>query len=640
MVSTKFTVPLKPVFYSYMRGYSIVQKSIFIPAMQKKIISLFITSLFCIGIYAQTKLIDSLTDWIKMHPAIDSQYIITLHRISYRLSENDVKKSFAYYEKVVALSDSLDFTYGKSLAQINLGILLYNSANFDASNKAFFRAIDYAEACGAIRLKAVSLNNIGDNFKTLKDFERSRKYARQAIDINTRIQSWRGVAINYELLQQSDLEEKLYDQAKSHLILGIPFAIRSADSYALSQFYLGFGKLKAIDNNTDSAIWYFTEAMHQARLQDDLRNQFQVYVAEASYLKNIPVRKKIILLDSALKIASKTSYMEGISKAAEQLSMAYDEAANKDSSLFYYRMYRKSADSLFSENNKRNVIIKESEWMIKRKEIENKHLLELSQLQHKDLAIKNSLLIAVLISLLLAIIIGFFIYRNADAKEKRSEATLKQKIAEIKMQVLRTQMNPHFIFNSLNGIENFMMQNEKRLASDYLNKFTRLIRTILDSSLNELIPVAKDIEALQLYIDLQQLRFNNKFTYTSCVNPQIVDGDYKVPSLIIQPFVENAIEHGIAHSERTDCTLSVTAAINGSHLLYVIEDNGIGRQQAAEYNKQNKRQHKSLGIAITEDRISIFNGTEKGASDIVITDLYDSNNQPCGTRVDVKIKLV
>ncbi len=608
--------------------------------MQKKITSLFITSLFCIGIYAQTKLLDSLTDWIKMHPKIDSQYIITLHRISYRLSENDVKKSFAYYEKVVALSDSLNFTYGKSLAQINLGILLYTSANFDASNKAFFRAIDYAEACGAMRLKAVSLNNIGDNFKTIKDFERSREYARQAIDINIKIKAWRGVAINYELLQQSDLEEKLYDEAKNHLLMGMPFALRSNDSYVLSQFYVGFGKLMAINNKTDSAIWYFQEAMYKARQETELRNQFQVYVAEATYLKNISVQKKIVLLDSALKIASKTSYMEGISKAAEQLSMAYDQAANKDSSLFYYRMYRKSADSLFSENNKRNVIIKESEWMIKRKEIENKHLLELSQLQHKDLAIKNSLLIAVLISLLLAIIIGFFIYRNADAKEKRTEATLKQKIAEIKMQVLRTQMNPHFIFNSLNGIENFMMQNEKRLASDYLNKFTRLIRTILDSSLNELIPVAKDMEALQLYIDLQQLRFNNKFTYTSYVNPQIVDGDYKVPSLIIQPFVENAIEHGIAHSERTDCTLSVTAAINGSHLLYVIEDNGIGRQQAAEYNQQNKRQHKSLGIAITEDRIRIFNGTEKGASDIVITDLYDSNNEPCGTRVDVKIKLV
>jgi uncharacterized protein YneF (UPF0154 family) len=608
--------------------------------MHKKIILFFIVGLFSTCVYAQTKIIDSLTNWIKDHPVVDSQYIITLHRISYRLSENDVNKSFEYYEKILALSDSMNFTYGRALAQINLGILLYNSANFDASNKAFFKAIEYAEECGAQRLKAVSLNNIGDNFKTLKNFEKSRQYTKQAIAINTKIEAWRGVAINYELLQQNDLEEKLYDQAKNDLLAGMPFAIRSNESYILSQFYLGFGKLQAIDNNPDSAGWYFREAINQARLQDDLRNQFQVYVAEVAYLKNTPPRKKITLLDSALRIAKQTIYIEGISDAAEQLSKAYDEIGNKDSSLYYYRLYRKSADSLFSEKNKRNVIIKEAEWMIKRTEIENKHLLELSQLQHKDLNIKNSLLIAVLISLLLAIIIGFFIYRNAEAKEKRTEATLKQKIAEVKMQVLRTQMNPHFIFNSLNGIENFMMQNEKRLASDYLNKFTRLIRTILDSSLDELIPVAKDMAALQLYIDLQQLRFNNKFTYTTLIDPLILNGDYKVPSLIIQPFVENAIEHGIAHSERTGCALSVTVTIKGEYLVYVIEDNGIGRQQAEAYNQQNKRQHKSLGIAITEDRIRIFNGTAKGDSDVVINDLYDAGHQPAGTRVEVKIKLI
>jgi sensor histidine kinase YesM len=205
--------------------------------------------------------------------------------------------------------------------------------------------------------------------------------------------------------------------------------------------------------------------------------------------------------------------------------------------------------------------------------------------------------------------------------------------------VLRTQMNPHFIFNSLNSIENFMMQNEKWLASDYLNKFTRLIRSILDSSFNELIPVAKDMESLQLYIDLQQLRFNNKFTYRTCVDSTILTGDYKVPSLIIQPFVENAIEHGIAHSEKTDSFVAVSAELQEGFLLYTIEDNGIGRKQAAAYNRDNKRHHKSVGLTITEDRVHIFNGSQKDAGDIIITDLYHPDNEPAGTRVLVKIKL-
>ena len=114
---------------------------------------------------------------------------------------------------------------------------------------------------------------------------------------------------------------------------------------------------------------------------------------------------------------------------------------------------------------------------------------------------------------MLVLVVAFFINKSIQSKKKRSEFALKQKIAESQIQSLRAQMNPHFIFNSLNSIENFMMQNEKRKASDYLHKFALLIRTILDSSRNEMTTVSLDMEALKLYIDLEQMRFNNKFSY-------------------------------------------------------------------------------------------------------------------------------
>ncbi len=227
---------------------------------------MIVINCFAINIFAQDKFIDSLLDWVKRHPKIDSQYIQTLHRISYRLSEKDVQKSFYYYGKVSALSDSLNFTFGKSLAQINLGILLSNSANFDASNNAYFKAIDYAEACGALRLKAVSLNNIGDNFKSLRNFDKCRQYAKEAIEINTQLKAWRGVAINYELLHECDLDEKLYTGARNNLIIGLPFALQVNESYILSQFYAGFGKLHAINNHTDSAMIYFRKAMDAGKV--------------------------------------------------------------------------------------------------------------------------------------------------------------------------------------------------------------------------------------------------------------------------------------------------------------------------------------------------------------------------------------
>lgn len=238
----------------------------------------------------------------------------------------------------------------------------------------------------------------------------------------------------------------------------------------------------------------------------------------------------------------------------------------------------------------------------------------------------------------IAFLMALFVRRRVQNIKK--ESYFKQKIAEIEMQALRAQMNPHFIFNSLNSIENFIMQNEKRLASDYLNKFAKLIRMILDSSRNELVPVSRDMEALQLYIDLEQLRFNNKFTYTATIDPILLNGDFKVPSLIIQAYVENAIMHGIAHSEKAGLALSVTAKLENDFIHYSIQDNGIGRRQSSAYNLRNKSKHKSVGLIITQDRIQIFNKQQNSSGHVIITDLYNQANEPYGTRVDVKIKAI
>jgi hypothetical protein len=577
-------------------------------------------------------------NWVKTHPKIDSQYILTLHRISFRYSEKDINKSFEYYEKVSNLSDSLNYTYGKSLSQINLGLLLFTSANYDASNSAYFRAIEYAEASGAQRLKAVSLNNIGENFRALKDFNKCRQYTRQAVEINKQLQAWRGVATNYELLQQCDLKEHLYNDAKKNLQEGLPYALKSNDSYTLSLYYIGFGKYSAVHNQKDSAIYYFSKALELANQQNDLRNKYQIYIAKAEFLKENSPGDKLKLLQSAYNLAKQTGYMEGIGHSAELLSTFYDQKRKKDSAAKYFHIYRSAYDSIFSENNRRNVVIKEADWMIKRKEIENKHLEELAQIQERDIVFKNALLLASVILLLLVTATAFFIYKIFQSKKKREEAALKQKITETKMESLRSQMNPHFIFNSLNSIENFMMRNERRTASEYLNKFSELIRIMLDSSRTDLVPFLKSMEAIKLYVELERLRFNNKFTFQLKVDPELSNNDYTVPPLLIQAYVENAILHGLSQSEAELLELSISATLENDYITYTIEDNGIGREQSAKYKQHNKPFHKSLGSQLTQERIDIFNLQHNAESGVVIIDLYNNNNEPCGTRVQLKIK--
>ncbi len=219
----------------------------------------------------------------------------------------------------------------------------------------------------------------------------------------------------------------------------------------------------------------------------------------------------------------------------------------------------------------------------------------------------------------------------------RKQAGFRQRLAETEMMALRSQMNPHFIFNSLNSIENFIMQNKKRQASDYLNKFARLIRMILENSREETVTVARDMDALQLYVDLEQLRFNNKFSYETCIDGELLDDDYRVPPLLIQPFVENAIVHGLANSDKPNLFLHVDAKLENECIKYTVEDNGVGRKQAAVYNAQNKHKYNSVGMRITKDRINIFNQQRSG-NEMVIIDLYDEQGNPTGTRAEIKIK--
>jgi ligand-binding sensor domain-containing protein len=222
----------------------------------------------------------------------------------------------------------------------------------------------------------------------------------------------------------------------------------------------------------------------------------------------------------------------------------------------------------------------------------------------------------------------------------RQEASFRQKITETELQALRAQMNPHFIFNSLNSIENFIMKNEKWLASDYLNKFARLFRMILHSSRNELVPFPKDMEALQLYVDLERLRYNNRFAYETDIDPLLTEGEYRVPSLLIQPYVENAIVHGLGLSTRDDGYVRVAAVLQGEYICYRITDNGVGRVRAREVRRVNNPNHRSVGLAITENRINIFSHQQNSAGRVSITDLSNEDGTAAGTQVEVMIKAV
>jgi len=240
-----------------------------------------------------------------------------------------------------------------------------------------------------------------------------------------------------------------------------------------------------------------------------------------------------------------------------------------------------------------------------------------------------------LLAVLLSAGLVFFLFKRRLAAIKK-QAALKQKIAETEMMALRAQMNPHFIFNCISSIDNFILDNDKENASNYLNKFAKLIRNILDNSRNDVVPFWKDWETLKLYLELEQLRSNEKFSYTLEADDALLNGHYKIPPLIVQPYIENAIHHGLNPLGGKKGMLLIKARLKNNMLEYCITDNGIGRKKAAQKNSLSPT-HQSYGMQLTKERIDLFN--EQAGNTVSITDLYENDVAAAGTTVTVLLKI-
>jgi ligand-binding sensor domain-containing protein len=237
-------------------------------------------------------------------------------------------------------------------------------------------------------------------------------------------------------------------------------------------------------------------------------------------------------------------------------------------------------------------------------------------------------------------LIGLFYawYKNKIAQHKK-EAQLKQQLAATELKALRAQMNPHFIFNSLNSIQKYIFKNEHFEASQYLTKFSRLIRLILDQSNQNTILLSSEIDLLKLYVEMETLRFENKFDFEIQIDPQLNQEASYIPSMLVQPYVENAIWHGLLHKEEKG-KLSINFSLLQNNLLLVeIIDNGIGRERAMELKSKQVLKKKSYGMQITEDRIATINKTLGIAATCKIVDLKNEEGLPLGTKVELKIPI-
>jgi ligand-binding sensor domain-containing protein/putative methionine-R-sulfoxide reductase with GAF domain len=232
---------------------------------------------------------------------------------------------------------------------------------------------------------------------------------------------------------------------------------------------------------------------------------------------------------------------------------------------------------------------------------------------------------------------------RAEEEKGKAQAILmdtQKKMADIEMQALRAQMNPHFIFNCLNSINRYIVKSDQATASLYLTRFAKLIRLILDNSNSKNVILSNELEALRLYIDMEALRFDKKFKYSIVVDESVNAETVEVPPLIIQPYVENAIWHGLLHKE-TEGFLKISIRLISENMIEcVIEDNGIGRDKAKELRSKSAVTRKSLGMKLTENRLSLLNKYAELTASVDIIDLKDEISSAEGTKVVLKIPIL
>lgn len=211
----------------------------------------------------------------------------------------------------------------------------------------------------------------------------------------------------------------------------------------------------------------------------------------------------------------------------------------------------------------------------------------------------------------------------------------KQKF-DLEQKALRLQMNPHFIFNSLNSIQSYILTHNVEKAVQYLGKFSQLMRLILSNSAFKYIPIKEELKSISYYLDLEKLRFENKFDYMINVDKEIDEEFIEIPPMIVQPYIENAIIHGLLHKPSKG-KIEIDFKLDDRRVICTVLDNGVGREKSLEIYKQSGLKRKSRGMLITKARLEILNRQSDDDFSVKVYDLENDKGQPAGTRVELII---
>ncbi len=359
-----------------------------------------------------------------------------------------------------------------------------------------------------------------------------------------------------------------------------------------------------------------------------------------TYIELDSAREAIGYLKEAIDLSSGMGALNEEKDAFGLLSEAYVKTGDYAGALLSYKNYVALVDSLYQ--------LKEADILASldlskelSKRLQRINSLEKDRdLQEKTIALlesqrtiekeRNNQLRIIIYSLIigLLLLLALLYFANRNSRQKRITNQL------LALKSLRTQMNPHFIFNALNSVNNFISQSDERSANRYLSDFSRLMRLVLENSEHDFIPLENELEIVRLYLSLEHLRFSEKFDYELTISPELQIEKYQIPPMMVQPFIENAVWHGLRYLEGKG-KLEVSFMKEDNKLIVKIEDDGIGREHSKAVKTKNQQTNKSTAMRNIKERLNIINSTHQSKVTVKVNDLFDDGR---GTKVIISVE--
>jgi tetratricopeptide (TPR) repeat protein len=463
------------------------------------------------------------------------------------------------------------------------------------------------------------------------DFEQAEKYFSKSYKIAKAKNLTKCYIKTCIDLGRLDRRFKKYKRGIQYLDTSLTMMYQSNDTSLLNELYNSKAIIYEMTGELDTALKYYLKAYNINILTGNERQSASVSNNIARLYGNMnktDEAKKYLL--KCLNHAQNTKIPYYIRIAYWALHKFSSQTGNYRQAHSYLLKFNETNEDIKQQEMKDKIAELSAKYELEQKQNDLKILSQQNKIQKLQLNKNKYLIIGLFVFLLIILLAGFLLIRQNRIKAQ-------QKLKELTLQNLIQQMNPHFIFNTLNSIQYYMLNHDEIETNNYMSKFASLIRKILENSQHKTVSIKNELEAIKLYLELEQVRFKNKFNFEINVSDDIDIVQQKIPTMFIQPFVENSVLHGLKGIDNNGI-IKINLILKDNYIDCSIEDNGIGRKKAGEINKIKQKDHKSLGTSITNKRLKLINSIAGKKLKINIFDLEDKNEMN-GTKVLIQIPL-